>query len=95
MKTLILCSVLFLTGCAVTHPDEGNFAGCKSHCLFGFIGPGNKVFDAYGNHANTMDPCQHYGKPDGYKLADFCFANAGKRVYSVKDMNNKIIYKVQ
>jgi hypothetical protein len=85
MKTLILSSVLFLTGCA---------SQCTHHCVMGF-GPGNKMFEVMGDHYNTMDPCQHYGKPDGYKLADFCFANAGKRVYSVKDANNKLIYKVQ
>jgi hypothetical protein len=60
MKTLILLSVLFLTGCA---------SQCTSHCVFGF-GPGNKAFEVMGDHYNTMDPCQHYGKPDGYKLAD-------------------------
>ena len=85
MKTLIFASVLFLTGCA---------SNCTRACVFGF-GPGNSAFEVMGDHYNTMDPCQHYGKPDGYKLADFCFANAGKRVYSVKDMNNKIIYKIQ
>ena len=84
MKTLILLSVLLLTGCGT----------CTHHCVMGF-GPGNSAFEAMGSHYNTMDPCQHYGKPDGYKLADFCFANAGKRVYSVKDNNNRIIYKIQ
>ena len=84
MKTLILSSVLLLTGCGT----------CTHQCIAGF-GPGNSAFEAMGSHYNTMDPCQHYGKPEGYKLADFCFANAGKRVYSVKDANNKIIYKIQ
>jgi len=28
-------------------------------------------------------------------LADFCFANAGKKVYHIKDTNGKIVYKVQ
>ena len=84
MKTLIFASVLFLTGCGT----------CTHHCVMGF-GPGNKAFEAMGSHYNTMDPCQHYGKPDGYKLADFCFANRGKKVYHVKDINNKIIYKVE
>jgi pyrimidine deaminase RibD-like protein len=59
------------------------------------FGPGNKAFEVMGDHYNTLDPCQHYGKPEGYKLADFCFINAGKRVYSVKDANNRIIYKIQ
>lgn len=85
MKYLILSSVLLLTGCA---------SQCTHHCVMGF-GPGNKAFEVMGDHYNTMDPCQHYGKPEGYKLADFCFANAGKRVYSVKDNNNRIIYKIQ
>jgi hypothetical protein len=84
MKTLIILFSLFLTGCGT----------CTHHCIMGF-GPGNKMFDAMGDHANTMDPCQHYGKPDGYKLADFCFANAGKKVYHIKDTNGKILYKVQ
>ena len=85
MKTLILSSVLLLTGCA---------SQCTHHCVMGF-GPGNKAFEVMGDHYNTMDPCQYYGKPEGYKLADFCFANAGKRVYYVKDNNNRIIYKIQ
>jgi hypothetical protein len=48
-----------------------------------------------GDHYDTMDPCQYHGKPAGYKLADFCFANKGKTVYRVRDMNGKTIYKVQ
>ena len=86
MKTLIILFSLFLTGCA---------SQCTHACLFGVIGPGNKLFDAYGNHFNEMDPCQYHGKPAGYKLADFCFANKGKTVYHVRDMNGKTIYKVQ
>jgi hypothetical protein len=86
MKTLILSSILLLTGCANT---------CTHACLFGVIGPGNTVFDAYAKHADTMDPCQYVGKPEGYKLASFCFANAGKKVYHVRDTNNRIIYKIQ
>lgn len=86
MKSLLLSSVLFLTGCANT---------CTHACLFGVIGPGNKVFDAYGDHYDNMDPCQYKGKPAGYKLADFCFANRGKKVYHVVDNNGKIIYKVE
>lgn len=84
MKTLIVLSVLFLTGCGT----------CTHSCVAGF-GPGNKVFDAYAKHADTMDPCQYVGKPEGYKLADFCFANAGKKVYYVRDANNKIVYTVR
>lgn len=85
MKTLIILSILFLTGCA---------SQCKSHCILGF-GPGNSVFDSIGNHYDSRDPCQYKGKPPGYKLADFCFANRGKKVYHVVDKNGKIIYKVQ
>lgn len=84
MKSLLLSSVLFLTGCGT----------CTHACIMGF-GPGNKVFDAYGDHYDNMDPCQYKGKPAGYKLADFCFANRGKKVYHVKDNNGKIIYKVE
>jgi hypothetical protein len=58
-------------------------------------GPGSPSFDAYGAHYDNMDPCQYKGKPAGYKLADFCFANHGKKVYHVKDNNGKIIYKVE
>jgi hypothetical protein len=85
MKTLIILSVLFLTGCA---------SKCTSHCLFGF-GPGNSAFEAVANHYDSRDPCQYKGKPAGYKLADFCFANRGKKVYHVKDNNGKVIYKVE
>jgi hypothetical protein len=85
MKSLLLSSVLFLTGCA---------SQCKSHCILGF-GPGNSAFEAVANHYDSRDPCQYKGKPEGYKLADFCFANRGKKVYHVKDTNGKIIYKVE
>ena len=84
MKLLILPIVLFLTGC-----------GCTSHCLFGVYGPGNPIFEAQGRHYNTIDPCQSYGKPEGYTMPGFCFANAGKRVYYVRDVNNRIIYTVR
>lgn len=84
MKYILLLSVL-LTGCA---------SSCKSHCILGF-GPGNSAFDAMGDHYDTMDPCQYHGKPAGYKLADFCFANKGKTVYRVRDTNGKLIYKIQ
>lgn len=85
MKTLLLSSVLFLTGCA---------SQCKSHCILGF-GPGNSAFEAVANHYDSRDPCQYKGKPEGYKLADFCFANRGKKVYHVTDNNGKIVYKVE
>jgi len=85
MKTLILSSVLLLTGCA---------SQCKSHCILGF-GPGSSAFEAVANHYDSRDPCQYKGKPEGYKLADFCFANANKKVVHVKDTNGKIIYKVE
>jgi len=85
MKTLIVISVLFLSGCA---------SKCTSHCLFGF-GPGNSAFEAVANHYDSRDPCQYKGKPEGYKLADFCFANRDKKVYQVVDNNGKVIYKVQ
>ena len=84
MKTLIVLITVFLTGCA----------GCKSHCILGF-GPGNSAFDAIGHMYNKDDPCQFIGKPEGYKLADFCFANAGKRVYYVRDVQNRIVYTVR
>jgi len=83
MKTLILLSVLLLTGCGT----------CTHHCVMGF-GPGNKIFDAYGDHFDNMDPCQYKGKPEGYKLADFCFSNRGKTVKYIKDVNGKTIYTV-
>lgn len=95
MKSLILTSVLLsLTGCAGV-PVQTKTAGCQTACLFGFFGPGNPTFDKIGDWQDSQDPCQHKGKPEGYKLADFCFANAGKRVYYVRDVNNRIIYKVQ
>lgn len=93
-KILILVLLSLLAGCASVHPDQGNFGGCKSHCLFGFIGPGNPVFDAYGKHRNTQDPCQLIGKPEGWTFPSYCFMNAGKKVYYVRDVNNRIIYKI-
>lgn len=86
MKTLIVLITVFLTGCA---------SQCKSHCVFGVFGPGNSAFDAIGHMYNKDDPCQFIGKPEGYKLADFCFANAGKRVYYVRDVQNRIVYTVR
>jgi len=84
MKYILLLVIVLLSGCGT----------CQHHCFAG-IGPGNKAFDAYGNHFNEMDPCQFHGKPEGYKLADFCFANKGKTVYYVKDVNGLTVYKVQ
>lgn len=83
MKLLILVPILFLTGC-----------GCTSHCILGF-GPGNPAFNAMGKHYNTIDTCQHIGKPEGYQLPGYCFANANKRVYYVRDVNNRIVYTVR
>lgn len=84
MKYILILS-LFLTGCA---------SNCTSHCVFGF-GPGNTAFDAVAYHYDSRDPCQHVGKPEGYQLASFCFANAGKKVYTVRDTNNRIVYTVK
>lgn len=84
MKTLLLLSVLLLTGCA---------SQCKSHCILGF-GPGSSAFEAVANHYDSRDPCQYKGKPAGYILADFCFANRGKTVKHIKDTNGKTIYTV-
>jgi hypothetical protein len=82
VKSLLLLSVLFLTGCA---------SQCKSHCILGF-GPGSSAFEAVANHYDSRDPCQYKGKPEGYKLADFCFSNRGKTVKYIKDVNGKTIY---
>jgi hypothetical protein len=94
MNKLLIISLLFLTGCASV-PTETKVAGCQRACLFGFFGPGNPTFDKIGDWQDSQDPCQYKGKPEGYKLADFCFANAGKRVYYVRDVNNKIVYTVR
>lgn len=85
MKTLILSSVLLLTGCA---------SNCTHACMFGF-GPGNSAFESVANYYDSGDPCQYKGKPEGYKLADFCGANRNKKTYIVKDNNGKTIYKVE
>lgn len=82
MKTILLLSVLLFTGCA---------SQCKSHCILGF-GPGSSAFEAVANHYDSRDPCQYKGKPEGYKLADFCFANRSKTVKYIKDTNGKTIY---
>ena len=84
MKTLIILSVLFLTGCGT----------CTHSCIAG-IGPGNILFDAYGDHYDNMDPCQMKGKSEGHVMPSFCFSNAGKRVQYIRDKNNRIIYTVK
>jgi len=85
MKLIILSSVLLLTGCA---------SQCKSHCILGF-GPGSSAFEAVANHYDSRDPCQYKGKPEGYKLADFCGANRNKQTYTVKDVSGKTVYRIQ
>lgn len=96
MKKLILLSLtsILFTGCA-SAPVQTKVAGCQTACLFGFFGPGNPTFDKIGDWQDSQDPCQHKGKPEGYKLADFCFANAGKRVYYVRDTQNRLIATVR
>lgn len=78
---LTILLTIIMTGCA---------SNCTDHCYAGF-GPGNSVFNAMASHYDKMDDCQFYGKPEGYKLPGFCFANAGKRVYYVRDVNNRLI----
>lgn len=51
-------------------------------------------FQKVRNHYNSMDLCQYYGKPEGYKIPSFCYTNANKTVYYVRDANNSVIYKV-
>jgi hypothetical protein len=85
MKTLILLSVLFLTGCA---------SQCTHSCVMGW-GPGSPSFNAYAKHYDTLDPCQMVGKPENHVMPSFCFSNAGKRVQYIRDKNNKIIYTVK
>lgn len=94
MKYIIILCTLVLTGCAST-PMQTKTAGCQTACLFGFFGPGNPTFDKIGDYQDSQDPCQYKGKPEGYKLADFCFANAGKRVYYVRDVRGKLIATVK
>ena len=48
MKTLLLLTVLLLTGCASI---------CKSHCLLGF-GPGNATFESINQWKNEQNKCQ-------------------------------------
>lgn len=54
----------------------------------------SETFQKVRNHYNYLDQCQFYGKPDGYKIPSYCFTNAGKRVYSVYDLNNRIVFSV-
>ena len=82
MKYIILCSVLLVGGCA---------SNCHTACLAGF-GPGNTAFDTIGNFHNSQDPCQFYGKPEGYQLADFCFANRNnKNILVIRDKYGRTI----
>jgi len=53
------------------------------------------MLERVGDHYNSRDPCQYKGKPEGYKLADFCGANRNKQTYTVKDNNGKTVYKIQ
>lgn len=87
MKFVSLLSVvLLLQGCA---------SGCQTACMFGVFGPGNSTFDRIAHNANKNDPCQHYGKPEGYQLADFCFTSRNKNVYYVYDKKGSIVYSVK
>lgn len=54
-----------------------------------------QTFQTVRNHYNTLDLCQHVGKPDGYKIPGYCYTNANKRVFVVTDMNGRPLYKVQ
>lgn len=73
MKTLLLSSVLFLTGCATD----------------------KTMLERVGDHYNSRDPCQYVGKPENYKLADFCGASRNKQTYTVKDVSGKTVYRIQ
>ena len=53
------------------------------------------MLERVGDHYNSRDPCQYKGKPDGYKLADFCGASRNKKTYTVRDNNGKTVYKIQ
>jgi hypothetical protein len=48
-----------------------------------------------GDYYDNRDPCQYKGKPDNYKLADFCGASRNKKTYTVKDVNGKTVYRIQ
>lgn len=77
----MLLLVASLTGCAT---------GCQKACVFG-IGPGNSMFDAYAEHADSQDPCQFKGKAEGYTLPEFCGASRGKVVRVQKVFNNSYL----
>ena len=79
VKTLILSSVLVLTGCATN---------CTDHCVAGF-GPGTKAFDVIANHYNSMDPCQSKDMPS------FCGSNKDKVIRVIKGTGNSYIIKQQ
>lgn len=76
MKTLILSSVLVLSGCA---------SNCYDACLAGF-GPGNSAFDRIAKHYNDNDPCILAGKPEGTTRPNFCGASAGKSISITKSI---------
>lgn len=50
---------------------------------------------SYANYRNSVDPCQRIGKEENYKFPNYCFANAGKQIYYVRDVNNKVIYTIK
>ena len=79
MKTLIILSAIFLTGCANT---------CTSHCVGGF-GPGNGLYQAMANHYDGMDPCQKQDKPN------FCGASKNKTYYINKGVGNTVVVRQQ
>ena len=85
MKTLILSSVLILSGCA---------SGCREACMFG-IGPGNSFFDSYADMADKQDPCQMKGKPENYEYPKFCGSSTGKIVRITKLTNNSYLVNKQ
>ena len=78
---IILSSVLLFTGCA---------SSCKEACVAGF-GPGNSLFDLYANYADSQDPCQLKGKPEGYQFPGFCGASRGKTVTVQKVSNTRYL----
>ena len=83
MKTLLLLTVLFLTGCGT----------CSHHCVMGF-GPGNSAFNAIASHYDNMDVCQFVGKPEGYQLPNYCTPYRSGSTITVRDTNNRIVYRV-
>lgn len=78
MKTLIITSVLLLSGCAT---------GCREACVFGF-GPGSSMFETVANHYDSRDPCQFKNKPDNYELPNYCGASTGKNIRITKGIGN-------